>query len=44
MQLLLEEALIEPGVVRHEQVVAGKGEEAPDDAADGGCSTQLLLA
>ena len=44
VQLLLEEALIEPGVVRHEQVVAGEGEEAPDDAADGGCSPQLLLA
>ena len=44
VQLLLEEALIEPGVVRHEQVIAGEGEEAPDDAADGGCSTQLLLA
>ena len=43
-QLLLEEPLIEPGVVRHEQVVGGEGEEAPDDAADGGSFPQLLLA
>ena len=44
VQLLLEEALIEPGVVRHEQVVAGEAEKAPDDAAHGGGSPQLLLA
>ena len=43
-QLPLEEALVEAGVVRDEQVVAGEGEEAPDDAADRRRSPQLLLA
>ncbi len=37
-QLPLEEALVESCVVRDEQVIAGEGEEAPENRRDGRCA------
>jgi len=43
-ELPLEEPLVEPGVVRDQQLVAGEVEEPPDNAGDRGRRAQLLLA
>ncbi len=43
-QLPLDEALVEAGVVRDEQVVACEAEEAPEDGRDGRRTPQLLAA
>ena len=43
-QLPLDEALVEPGVVRDEQVVAREAEEAPENGRDGRRTPQLLAA
>ena len=38
-QLPLEKALVEPGVVGHEQLVAREREKAPDDGRDRRCAS-----
>jgi hypothetical protein len=43
-QLPLEEALVETGVVRNEERIAGKAEEAAKNAGDGSRALQLLFA
>ena len=43
-ELLLEEALVEAGVVRDEQVVTGEREEPLEDVADSGRAAELLLS
>ena len=44
LQLSLEEPLVEAGVVGGERCVTGERDEASDDARDGGCTAQLLVA
>jgi hypothetical protein len=43
-QLPFEEALVEPGVVRDEQLVAGEGEEPPQNAGNARRAPQLRVA
>ena len=42
-QLPLEEALVEPSVVRNEERIARKAEEAAKNAGDGSRALQFLL-
>ena len=44
LQLPLQEALVEAGVVGDERCVACEEDEASDDRRDGGRTAQLLLA